>query len=149
VNVLVDTSMWSLAFRRKAKGLNKWERLLAGELGELIRDGRTRILGPIRQELLSGIRTDTQFERLRTTLAVFPDEPVSTADYEAAAKTANDCISKGIAVSVVDMLICAVAIERGMSNFTTDPDFPRYSRILPLQLHTISVKKTIPRQRKL
>ena len=136
MNVLVDTSIWSLALRRKARDLSSRERLLVRELAELVRDGRARIIGLIRQELLSGIKTHSQFEALRKTLSAFPDEVVDTSDHEAAARASNECRSKGIAVSVVDILVCAVASRRGMAIFTTDPDFGNYARALPLQLHS-------------
>lgn len=138
MNVLVDTSVWSLALRRRAQDLNARELLLVRELTELVGDGRATMIGLIRQELLSGIKTPAQFEKLRNSLAAFPDEPVDTMDYEAAAKAGNDCRAKGIAVSVVDMLICAVAHSRRMSIFTTDPDFEKYARILALKLHFVS-----------
>ena len=108
------------------------------ELSELIRDGRTAIIGLIRQELLSGVKTAAQFEQLRTRLRTFRDEPLNTDDYEAAAKAGNDCRAKGIAVSVVDMLICVVAIRRNMAVFTNDPDFERYARALPLLIHSVA-----------
>ncbi len=136
-NVLVDTSIWSLALRRKASDLRDAERLLVNEWSDLVRHGRARIIGLVRQELLSGIKTHAQFEALRKTLNAFPDEPVATQDYEAAAKASNTCRAKGIAVSVVDMLICAVAHGRGMSVFTTDPDFEKYAGCLPLKLHSV------------
>src|SRR5208337_4882929 len=123
MNVLVETSVWSVALRRKPKDLTAAEQSIVDELVDLTREGRARILGLIRQELLSGIRTAAQYEKLRLALRAFPDEPVGTADYEAAAKTANACRSKGIAASVVDALICQVALGRQWSIFATDPDF--------------------------
>jgi len=57
MNVLVDTSVWSLAVRRKTRDLNNRERLLAAELTELISGGRAGMIGLVRQELLSGIKT--------------------------------------------------------------------------------------------
>jgi predicted nucleic acid-binding protein len=135
VNVLVDTSVWSLALRRRPRALNAAESSLVAELAELIREGRARIIGPIRQELLSGIRSAEQFEKLRTVLRSFPDESVQTHDYEMAAKASNECRSKGIAVLPVDALICTIAIGRGWPIFSTDPDFRVYSRVLPLVLH--------------
>jgi|SRR5215469_8543918 len=135
MNVLVDTSLWSLALRRRAQDLNTAETLLVGELGELVKEGRTRILGLIRQELLSGIKSIDQYEKLRSILRAFRDEHVETTDYEAAAKASNVFRSKGVAVSVGDALICSVSTERNWRIFTTDPDFRNYARILPLQLH--------------
>jgi predicted nucleic acid-binding protein len=136
MNVLVDTSLWSLALRRKAQDLSTREMSLVNELGELIREGRTRILGLIRQELLSGIKTSEQYEKLRVTLRAFEDESVDTSDYEAAAKASNQCRSKGVAVSLVDALICAVGSERNWPIFTTDPDFGNYANVLPIKLHS-------------
>jgi predicted nucleic acid-binding protein len=136
VNVLVDTSVWSLALRRKARDLNAFEKSIVAELSELIREGRARIIGLIRQELLSGIKSPSQYEKLRATLRAFPDLPVTTADHEAAASASNTCRAKGLVVSLVDILICAIALARHCSIFTTDPDFQNYARILPIKLHS-------------
>jgi predicted nucleic acid-binding protein len=137
MNVLVDTSIWSLALRRRSVNLSGRERLLVGELSDLVGDGRAHIIGLIRQELLSGIKSGAQFDELRTILSAFRDEPVATEDHEAAAKASNDCRAKGIAVSVVDILICAVAQRRSMAIFAADPDFEMYARVLTLQLHSL------------
>jgi predicted nucleic acid-binding protein len=136
VNALVDTSIWSLALRRKAQGLSASERHTVGELTGLVNEGRARIIGLVRQELLSGIKSSAQYEKLRVTLRSFLDEPVDTTDYEAAAKAGNECRSKGVTVSAIDMLLCAVAVRRGWSIFTTDPDFKSYAKVLPIQLHS-------------
>jgi hypothetical protein len=56
--VLVDTPVWSLALRRKPDDLNPRQRQLTETLAELIREGRVQLLGPVRQELLSGIREE-------------------------------------------------------------------------------------------
>ena len=133
MNVLVDTSVWSLALLRKAHHLNAFEKSTVAELSELIREGRARIIGLIRQELLSGIKSPSQYEKLRATLRAFPDLPVTTADHEAAG---NACRAKGVVVSLVDILICAIALARHCSIFTTDPDFKNYSSILPIKLHS-------------
>jgi predicted nucleic acid-binding protein len=136
VNVLVDTSIWSLALRRKSQDLDPAEAAAVSELTNLIKEGRARIIGLVRQELLSGIKSASQFEKLRTMLRSFPDETIATADYEAAAKASNDCRPRGVAVSVSDILICAIALARDWSIFSTDPDFKSYAKILHLKLHT-------------
>jgi predicted nucleic acid-binding protein len=135
MKVLVDTSVWSLALRRKAKNLSPVERALVNELEELIREGRGHLLGLVRLELLSGIKYSGQFEKLKEFLRAFPDEPLATSDYEAAAKASNDCRARGITVSAVDILICTVAMNRDSLIFTTDPDFKTYARVLPVRLH--------------
>src|SRR5215470_2548087 len=136
MNVLIDTSVFSLALRRKNETLSTNEKLMVGELSELIREGRARMIGLIRQELLSGVKTTEQYEKLRVHLRSFPDEVVDTSDYEEAAKSGNRCRAKGVAVSIVDVLLCVIAIRRQWTIFTTDPDFSRYARVIPLRIHT-------------
>lgn len=136
MNVLIDTSVFSVALRRKDESLSMNERLLVAELSELIREGRARMIGLIRQELLSGIKTTEQYEKLRIHLRSFPDEVVDTSDYEEAAKFGNRCRTKGVAVSIVDILLCAIAIKRQWAILTTDPDFSSYAKVLPLRIHT-------------
>ena len=135
MNTLVDTSVWSFALRRKPADLSESERAVVTELSELAKEGRVRMIGPVRQELLSGIKTDAQYEKLRVALQVFPDEPLQTQDYESAAKASNDCRTKGVVVSAVDVLICATALARDWNIYTTDPDFRNYAKILPIRLH--------------
>jgi predicted nucleic acid-binding protein len=135
MNVLVDTSVWSLAIRRKAESLNTTEKFIVAELSELVREGRARFVGLVRQELLSGIKTTEQYEKLRLHLRSFPDEPIDTTDHEEAAKAGNRCRGKGITVSIVDILLCAVAIKREWAIFTTDPDFTNYVKVLPISIH--------------
>jgi predicted nucleic acid-binding protein len=135
MNVLIDTSVWSLALRRKNESLSTNERFLVTELSELIREGRARMIGLVRQELLSGIKATEQYEKLRLHLRSFPDEVVDTSDYEEAAKAGNRCRAKGVVVSIVDILLCAVANKRLWTIFTGDPAFLNYAKVLPLCIH--------------
>jgi predicted nucleic acid-binding protein len=135
MNVLVDTSVWSFALRRKAESLNATEKSMVAELSELVREGRARLIGLVRQELLSGIKTTEQYEKLRLHLRSFPDEPIDTSDHEEAAKAGNRCRGKGVVVSIVDILLCAVAIKREWAIFTIDPDFTNYVKVLPISIH--------------
>jgi hypothetical protein len=72
--VLVDTFIWSLALRRKQADLSRGEQDLKTALQELVQDGRAQIVGPVRQELLSGIRAEETFRKMRDALRTF-DEP--------------------------------------------------------------------------
>jgi hypothetical protein len=67
MKVLVDTSIWSLALRRRPGDLNPNENLLVTELTELIQEGRAAIIGLIRQELLSGIKRSAQVTKVNGT----------------------------------------------------------------------------------
>jgi len=135
MNVLVDTSVWSVALRRKPRELAPGEQSSVDELADLAREGRVRIIGLIRQELLSGIKTTAQYDKLRAALRAFPDEAIATRDYEAAARVSNDCRARGISAPVVDALICQIALARQWSIFTTDSDFKDYARVVPIKLH--------------
>src|ERR1700692_3276920 len=127
MNVLIDTSVWSLALRRKHETLGGNEQLLVTELSELIREGRAKVIGLVRQELLSGIKSNEQYEKLRLYLRAFPDELLDTSDYEEAAKAGNRCRTKGIVVSIVDVLLCAVTVGRDWGVFINEPDFSHYA----------------------
>jgi hypothetical protein len=62
MSVLVDMSVWSLVLRRKGPKNNAH----AKELEKLIVESEAQIIGPIRQEILSGIREQKQFDKLKT-----------------------------------------------------------------------------------
>jgi predicted nucleic acid-binding protein len=131
MKVLVDTSVWSLALRRRAPGHGAVD-----ELRRLVAAGRASMAGPIRQEILSGIRERKAFERLRDQLRAFPDEEIVSADYERAAEHFNTCRARGVQGSNTDYLLCALAERHQMPILTTDEDFTRYARVLAgLALH--------------
>ncbi|HTV81772.1 MAG TPA: hypothetical protein VME18_03905 [Acidobacteriaceae bacterium] len=75
--LLVDTSVWSLAFRRRARDLNPRERAVREIPEKAIAEGRVALLGALRQEMLTGSREERQFLRLRNALRAFPDVPLS------------------------------------------------------------------------
>jgi predicted nucleic acid-binding protein len=133
--VLVDTPVWSLAMRRKPADLSPREKRLTETLAELIHEGRVQLLGPVRQELLSGIRDEAQFRKLRDFLRAFPEHPLAAEDYEEAAQMNNRCRAHGIAGSAIDFLICAAAHRRGWTILTTDRDFQNYASVLTLRLY--------------
>lgn len=131
MKVLVDTAVWSLAFRRQ----NTAAAPAVAELTSLIEDGRVAMIGPIRQELLSGIREEAQFARLRKVLRTFPDLEVLPDDYEEAAAMFNTCRRRGVQGSNTDYLLCAVSRRTGFPIFTTDADFDHFSKLLAIPLH--------------
>jgi predicted nucleic acid-binding protein len=130
MKVVVDTSVWSLALRRKAPTPSPYTVLLA----DLIKDGRALLIGFVRQELLSGIRHVEQFNRLRDHLQYFPNPQFEIEDFENAAAIFNTCMTKGIQGSGIDFLICAFAMRRNYQILTSDPDFEHYSAIIPISL---------------
>jgi predicted nucleic acid-binding protein len=132
MKALVDTSVWSLALRRSAPTTCPE----VSELIELINEVRVAIIGPVRQELLSGVKNEAQFRKLRNHLRAFPDLEMTTRDYETAAEFFNLCRGHGIQGSNTDFLICAVAARHKIPIFTTDGDFRQFQPHLPITLHS-------------
>lgn len=130
MKVIVDTCVWSRALRRSEPGTSTEVRLLQ----ELIQDGRVAMLGPIRQELLSGVKTPTQFKKLTEAMEAFPDEELSTEDYVEAARCFNRCRRKGVQGSNTDFLLCAVSLRTGFPILTTDGDFRHFKKVLLVKL---------------
>jgi predicted nucleic acid-binding protein len=134
MQVIVDTSVWSLVLRRSAVPANAVQQLAIAALKDLISDARAVLVGPVRQELLSGIKDPAQFELLRGALAAFPDEAMTTQDYERAAQVFNSCKARGVQGSNTDFLICAVALERKLPIFSLDQDFVHFKKCVPIEL---------------
>jgi len=134
VKILIDTCGWSLALRRPAATLDPAERQTVDLLRELVVDSRAVLIGPIRQEILSGVREQKTFDRLREHLRAFEEQPIGVEEYEEAARCANRCRATGIAGSGVDFLICAVALHRKLAILTTDGDFDNFATVLPITL---------------
>jgi predicted nucleic acid-binding protein len=132
VKVLVDTCVWSLSLRRRkgTAGLTAEEQRLVNALTEAIRDGRVAMVGPIRQELLSGIRDAAQFEKLRSTLDACPNEPITSDIYVEAARLDNLCRARRVQCGEVNMLLCAVAAHYGWMILTSDEGLLRCMKVV-------------------
>jgi len=137
MKVLIDTSVWSLALRKKTLTGN--EKKTVNELKELIKEFRAVIIGPVRQELLSGISQAEKYEILKDKLKYFEDMAINSEDYEKASELYNICRKNGIQGSHIDFLICAVSLNRNISIFSTDKDFLEFSKVIPVRIHNIRV----------
>lgn len=124
MKVLIDTCVWSLALRRAMVQEDPY----VLELKKLILDGNAQLIGPVRQELLSGIKDHEQFDRLKTRLRAFPDLEMEQEDYEQAADFANYCRKRGIQGSNTDFLICALSKRRSFPILTIDKDFAYFKK---------------------
>lgn len=129
--VIVDTCIWSLALRSNQPR----DRKVASALTQLIEQNRVAILGPIRQEVLSGYSEFDKFRELKNKLVHFPNEAILDVDYETAAEYSNLCRRNGVQGSHIDFLICAVASRTRMKIYTTDKDFIRYADYLPISIY--------------
>ncbi|HDH01415.1 MAG TPA: PIN domain-containing protein [Nitrospirae bacterium] len=130
MKVLVDTCIWSRVLRHKKPDID-----LSEKLQDLIRDGRVLMIGPVLQELLSGISDPSQFKQLREKLSCFDDLPLLSDYFVKAAEFSNLCRKKGVQGSTTDFLICAISSLRKLQIYTDDKDFLNYKKHLPIHLY--------------
>lgn len=121
MNLLVDTSVWSLFLRRQKISeedpyVMRLRCFLEGE--ECI-----HLIGPILQELLDGVKEHKQFNTLRQYLHPFPLIELEREDFVEASRLRNLCRSRGIQASPTDFLIATACIRRNYPVLTADNDF--------------------------
>ena len=131
MKIIVDTSIWSSALRRGIRNNSE----AVQELRHLVQDHRVQMIGPVRQEIPSGIRHESQFNKLKAHLENFPDLSIITEDYVMAATFFNLCRTKGVQGSNTDFLICAVAVRNKLAIYSTDLDFDLFSKHIPITLY--------------
>jgi predicted nucleic acid-binding protein len=131
MKTIVDTCVWSLALRRQDPGkMTAGDLQLIAQLQEAIREGRVVIIGPIRQEILSGIRDKARFAKTQALLDPFRDEEITSEDFVAAAQLFNVCRDRGVECGPVDILICAVAARLHYDILTYDQGLKRCIQLL-------------------
>jgi len=131
--ILVDTTIWSKAFRRKKTTLE--DQRIIKNLCDILEMEEELLIGPVRQELLSGISNKIAFDDLMIKLDGFNNYEVQLQDHDLAAEYFNICQNKGIQGSQTDYLICAVAYRYSLEIFTCDNDFNYYRKYLPVKLY--------------
>lgn len=129
MNVIVDTDVWSEAFRKKGEPSD-----YVRELISLVEEGRVQLIGPIRQEILCGIRSSERFAQICKRLDAFPDRPIDSSIYVMAAQFFNLCRSRGIQGSHTDFLICACSVKWRLPILSKDQDYFSYKELLPIEL---------------
>ncbi|MDH5563034.1 MAG: PIN domain-containing protein [Nitrospirota bacterium] len=121
MNLVVDTSVWSLVLRRpQVEENNPFVQAFRFHVTQ--EDGLV-LIGNILQELLDGVKSQRDFQRLLTLLEPFPLLDLTRETYVAAAQLRNTCRSKGVQAGPIDFLIASVCIEHGFPLLTADRDF--------------------------
>jgi hypothetical protein len=131
VVLFVDTSVWSLAFRRdRPEAVPEVRRLVAA----LAEGEDIALTGVIVQELFQGLhgpkRRRALMERMRAVPLVAP----SRDDHLAAAELHGRCRRRGVQVGTVDALLAALCIRRDLVMLSVDGDFRHVARHEPLRL---------------
>lgn len=118
--LFVDTSVWSMAFRRDGDTnllqVAKLQQAIVG--GELL-----FTTGIVVQELLQGFNGPKQREVLLARFSVIPLIWPSLADHIAASELGNICRRNGVQCGTVDALIAQLCIRANVDILTTDNDF--------------------------
>lgn len=129
--VLVDTSVWSLAFRRD--GPQDSPEVV--ELRKSLLGGDDVVgLGLILLELLQGRVPDRTRNAIRFAFRQLTFLEPTHDDYVAAAALSNTCRAAGVQLATVDSLIAQLCIAHNLVLLTTDSDFRHASEHIPLRV---------------
>lgn len=131
MNLFVDTSVWSLAFRRDTDS----DAAEVHTLRKALEDGETIVTtGVVLQELLQGFsgpraRKDI-IERFSALPLLMPDRQ----DHIDAAELRNKCRRAGVQIGTIDALLAQICIRHTLTLLTTDRDFLHAAAQCPLRL---------------
>lgn len=120
VSLLVDTSVWSLAFRRDRDSSAPEVELLRGALegGEMV-----LTTGLILQELLQGFSGPRARKEIIERFAALPLLPPDRQDHIDAAELRNRCRRAGVQIGTIDAILAQLCIHHELTLLTTDRDF--------------------------
>lgn len=131
MNILVDTSVWSLALRGSGEPISP-KVVLLGDC--LDRGDEVMTTGLVIQELLQGFNGPKQAKRILSELSLLPLIVPGVEDHVEAAELRNHCRRRGVQVATIDALLAALSIRNKLRLLTTDKDFEAMARHCPLSL---------------
>lgn len=135
MTLFVDTSVWSLAFRRDSD--SSTPEVLA--LRQAIERGDTIVTtGLILQELLQGFSGPRARKDLIERFGALPFLNPDRQDHIAAAELRNRCRRAGIQVGTIDALLAQLCIRHTLTLLTTDKDFSHLASRFPLRLWALA-----------
>lgn len=131
--LLVDTSVWSLAYRRDTPPALPEVAALREALssGESVATSGTILL-----ELLRGFLPPKAQATIQAEFAALAFIEPRREDYVAAAGLGNTLRKSGVQLGNADALIAQLAIEHHLVLLTTDRDFTHAAKHIPLKLWT-------------
>ena len=131
MSLLVDTSVWSLAFRRDAE-LQTPEVVVLRDA--LLGTDQVFSTGLVLQELLQGFSgpkaRDSIVERFTALAFIEPDRQ----DHIEAAEVRNTCRRHGIQIGTIDALLIQLSRRHDLQLLSTDNDFRSASRHVDFSL---------------
>ncbi len=130
MNVLVDTSVWSLALRRDAPSA-------VPEIAELRRSleaGAVYCTGLVLQELLQGFAKPKAQRQIIEHFSALPLLVPDREDHIRAADMRNRCRRKGVQAGTIDALIAQLCVRYELTMLTTDNDFHSMASVISLSV---------------
>lgn len=131
MNILVDTSVWSIALRRDSSAdhpaVSRLNRALHGGEGVFI-------TGLILQELLQGFSGPKARKQIIETFTALPLIIPEKRDHIDAADLKVKLRQKGIQAGTIDVLLAQLCIRHGLSILSVDKDFAHIAKQVPLLL---------------
>lgn len=131
MTLFVDTSIWSLAFRRDSPSG-------APEADELVRAlsaGETIVTtGLILQELLQGFAGPKARRQILERFAALPLISPDRHDHVEAAELRNRCRRAGVQVGTIDALLAQLCVRHDLTMLAADKDFRNVARVCGLRV---------------
>ena len=131
MNLFVDTSVWSLAFRRNSPSSAAVVQALirAIEAGETI-----FATGLVLQELLQGFSGPKDRKQILDRFTAVPLIVPDREDYVSAAELRNRCRRAGIQAATIDALLAQLCLHHDLTMLTADDDFRHIASQCKLKL---------------
>lgn len=133
MTLLVDASVWSLAFRRDQKSPLPQVSALRDALEG---DDIVVTTGLVLQELLQGFAGPRARRDLIERFAALPLIAPDRQDHIDAADLRNTCRRAGIQLGTIDALLAQLCIRHDLTLLTTDNDFAHAASRCPLRVWT-------------
>jgi len=136
LSLFVDTSVWSLALRRDARGETREVRGLvrAIEAGEML-----FTTGLVLQELLQGFAGPRDRVQILDRFSALPLVVPDRRDHIDAAELRNACRRNGIQTGIIDALLAQLCLRHDLTMLTADRDFRGIARHCVLKLWDAAV----------
>ena len=131
MTLFVDTSVWSLAFRRGEPSDSPQVRALRRAL-----EGDETIVttGLVLQELLQGFAGPRARKDIIDRFAALPLLPPDRQDHIDAAELRNRCRRAGLRIGTIDAVLAQLSIRHQLTLLTTDNDFMLAAAHCPLRV---------------
>ncbi|MDX2052799.1 MAG: PIN domain-containing protein [Polyangiaceae bacterium] len=124
--IFVDTSVWVDAFRGRAS---------VSALSLLLDSAEVALAAPVRLEILAGASVREQ-PTLRRTLSALPVFYPTRDTWTLLDAWVQKAVAAGQHFGLGDLLIGAIATERGGHVWSLDADFRRLAKLKLVRLHT-------------